>query len=56
MNPERVKNDRTWTCEGAETAFIALFAVGVKYVREAANSGITTSDDRGSDGVSTLSS
>jgi len=55
-NPESVKNDRAYTGEGAEMAFIALFAVGVKYVREAASSGITTRDDRGSDGVSTFSS
>jgi len=56
MNIERVENDKTWTCAGAETAFIALFVVGEKYVNEAANSGITTSDDRGNDGVSTFSS
>jgi hypothetical protein len=56
MNTESVKNDRAWTCEGEEMAFIALFAVGVKYVNEAANSGITTRDDRGSDGVSMFSS
>ena len=37
-------------------AFTALFAVGVKYVNEAANSGMTTRDDRGSDGVSMFSS
>jgi len=52
VNIERVKNDRTWTCEGAETAFIALFVVGEKYVNEAANSGMIMRDDRGIDGVS----
>lgn len=56
INTERVKNDKMWTCEGAETAFIALFVVGVKYVNEAAKSGITTRDDRGIDGVSVFSS
>jgi len=61
-NPNKVtntvsaKNDRGYSCGGAEMAFIALFAVGVKYVNEAARSGIATRDDRGSDGVSTFSS
>jgi len=61
-NPNKVtntvsaKNDREYNCEGAEMAFVILFAVGVKYVNEAASSGITTRDDRGSDGVSTFSS
>ena len=56
MNPESAKNDRAKKCEGAETAFIALFAVGVKYVNEAANRGITMKDDRGGDGISMFSS
>lgn len=56
MNTERVKNDKTCICEGAEAAFIALVVVGVKYVNEAARSGITTRDDRGIDGVSVFSS
>lgn len=37
-------------------AFIALFVVGVRYVNEEANSGITMRDDRGRDGVSMVSS
>ena len=56
VNIERVKNDRTWTCEGAETAFITLFVVGEKYVNEAANNGITTRDGKGIDGASVFSS
>ena len=56
VNTESIKNDKGWTCEGEGRAFTALFAVGVKYVKEAANSGITTNDDRGSDGVSVFSS
>jgi hypothetical protein len=56
MNAERVRNDKAWICEGADTAFVAAFVVGVKYVNEAANSGITTRDDRGVDGVSMFSS
>ena len=56
LNPESVKNDRAYTGGGAEITFIALFAVGVTYVNEAANNGITTRDDKGSDGVSTFSS
>ena len=56
MNTERVKNDKTWGCKGEEMAFIALFVVGVKYVNEAARSGIATRDERGIDGVSMFSS
>ena len=56
MNTVSAKNDRGYNCEGAEMAFVALIAVGVKYVNEAASSEITTRDDRGSDGVSTFSS
>lgn len=56
MNTESVKNDRGYTCEGEGRAFTALFAVGVKYVNETANSGITIKDDSGTDGVSVFSS
>lgn len=56
MNPESAKNDRGKNCGGAEIAFIALFAAGVKYVNEAANRGMTMRDDRGGEGVSILSS
>lgn len=56
MNAESIKNDGGWACEGEGRTFTTLFAVGVKYVKEAANNGITTNDDRGSDGVSVFSS
>ena len=56
VNPESAKNDGTKNCEGAGMVFIALLAVGVKYVNEAANRGITMRDDSGSVGVSMLSS
>ena len=51
MNTERVEDDKTWTRAGAETIFIALFVVGVKYVNEVANSGITARDDSGVDAL-----